>query len=205
MGTALMIWGLTGCSGSGASTVAGVWSKLGANVCSLDAVGHRFLGKRSVKNELERVLSIPGMSSMSVEGIRDELRHRVFTEPEALASVNGVLHRRLKRWTAQKAHCLRGKQGIFVLDAALIFELELWTLMDFTVTVKDCRSRCVERLVQRDGLSAETAMGRLDSQIDIGEKCLRSNFVIDNSSSLHELVKNANNFYKYVIKRMEDL
>ncbi len=200
-----MILGLTGCSGSGSTTVAGVWREMGASVCSLDRVGHGFLGKGSVKKELEEVLSIPGLSSMTVNAIRSQLRNRAFTEPRLLQLINGVLHKRLQRWTAASAELLRGKRGIFVLDAALIFELELDAKMDFTVTVKDRRNRCVERLAERDGLSTETASGRWDSQIDMNVKCLRSNFVIDNSGSLLQLKNNAKNFYINVIQQMEDV
>ena len=200
-----MIWGLTGCSGSGSTTVAGVWREMGASVCSLDRVGHGFLGKISVRKELGEVLSISDLSSMSVDSIRGELRTRAFTEPRLLQLINGVLHKRLQRWAAYSADYLRGKQGIFVLDAALIFELDLDSKMDFTVTIKDQRSRCVERLIERDGLDTEAASGRWASQLDISEKCLRSNFVIENSGTLLQLKENAEEFYINVVQKMEDV
>jgi dephospho-CoA kinase len=99
---------------------------------------------------------------------------------------------------------LRNEKGIFVLDAALIFELGIEEHLDFTVTVSDSRERSLERLQKRDGLSGEAAYGRWNSQIDIQEKCQRSSFVIENSGSLSDLKDNAEYFYINVINKMED-
>lgn len=200
-----MLWGITGCSGTGASTVASVWRKQGASVCSLDEIGHRFLARKTVGEELETALGMPGLSRLTVENIRIELREKAFRNRETLEKINGVIHRRLQRWTAVSAGSLAGKMGIFVLDAALIFELGLQKQLDFTVTVNDSKERALERLVTRDGLTAEAASGRWESQIDIREKCMRSHFVIDNSGSLTELKNKADEFYNKVIKKMEDV
>lgn len=199
-----MLWGLTGCSGSGATAVATVWGKMGADVCSLDSIGHGFLSRSSVKNQLEKRLGIPGLSSMPVSSIRSALRELAFTDQEVLKGINGVLHTRLRRWTSVSAGILSGKPGVYVLDAALVFELELENILDFTVAVKDSRERSLKRLSNRDGIGSDAAAGRWRNQIDIGEKCRRSNFVIDNSGTLEELTFNAEYFYNNVIVRMED-
>lgn len=199
-----MLWGLTGCSGSGATTVAEVWKGLGASVCFLDSVGHGFLQKRTVKAELEKKLGILGLSSMTGTEIRKELRERAFTDPNVLSEINRVVHPRLRSWTAMSSGILRNEKGIFVLDAALIFELGIEEHLDFTVTVSDSRERSLERLQKRDGLSGEAAYGRWNSQIDIQEKCQRSSFVIENSGSLSDLKDNAEYFYINVINKMED-
>ncbi len=182
-----MLVGLTGCSGSGASTVAGVWRSLGAEVCSLDEAGHRFLDRRGCAVELEEKLGIPGLGAMGSSDIRKTLRERAFADPDLLKGINGVLHPRLRRWAGLAAATLSGGRGIFVLDAALLFELGMDTLADFTVTVRDTMERSVARIVERDGLTQETALGRWRSQMDIQEKCARSHFVIENRGTATEL------------------
>ena len=199
-----MLLGLTGCSGTGASTVAGVWKRLGASVCSLDKTGHLFLEKLPVKQKLERELGIPGLSLVTGGEIRGKLREKAFTDSRILQGVNAVLHPRLKRWTAISGAALRNTPGVFVLDAALVFELGLERVTDLTVAVRDTRARSLERLNARDGISTEAAAGRWLGQLDILEKCRRSNFVIDNSGSLEELKGRAEQFYTGVIKKMED-
>ncbi len=199
-----MIWGLTGCSGTGASTVAAVWNRMGASVCSLDTVGHRFLNKPSVKRALEKELAIKELSGMSGEGIREQLRERAFAFPEVLEGINRVMHPRLKRWVANSAEGLKNKKGVFVLDAALIFELGLDNYMSYTVTVTDELERVIDRLAARDGISTDTVTGRWNNQISLREKSMRSHFVIRNAGTEEMLKKNAEEFYKEVIKRMEE-
>lgn len=199
-----MLLGLTGCSGTGVSTVAAVWNGMGAQVCSLDAVGHRFLDKPSVKRALENELRIAGLSEMSREDIRERLREKAFVSQEVLAGVNRVMHPRLSRWVADSAEKLRNNNGIFVLDAALIFELGLENYFSYLVTVTDELERVMSRLTTRDGVSAETITGRWNSQISLKEKSMRSHFVIRNADTEEILKKNAENFYRGVIQRMEE-
>jgi dephospho-CoA kinase len=204
LGAALMILAVTGCSGTGASTVAAVWGNLGASVCSLDKVGHGFLGKPAVKQALQQRLGIKGLAEMSTEAIRNRLRESAFNDPSILSGINEVIHCRLKLWVAYSAIRLREYKGVFVLDAALIFELGLEHIPDYVITVTDHLDRAVERLVKRDRITRETAIGRWKSQIGLKEKSYRSHFVIENRDTEELLIKRAADFYNGVIKRMED-
>ncbi len=199
-----MLWGLTGCSGTGSSTVAAVWQDLGAEVCSLDRKGHNYLGKLPVKMALESELGIPGLSCMPSDKIRYVLRDVAFASPAILAGINSVLHPRLSRWVAFSTEKLKNKEGIFVLDGALIFELGLEKCFDYLVTVTDELDRVTNRLVTRDGISIDTVAGRWESQISLKGKKFRSHFEIHNSGTELELKKKAELFYKDVIQRMED-
>jgi len=199
-----MIWGVTGCSGTGASTVAAVWEKLGASVCSLDRVGHGFLEKTCVKEALQSRLSIQGLSEMPADAIRRKLRECTFGNPLILAGLNDIMHPRLRRWVTSSAEIVRATRGVFVLDAALIFELGLEHIPDYLVTVTDQQERVIERLMRRDGITVETAIGRWSSQISLKGKSSGSHFVIDNSGTVEMLRKRAEDFYTGVIKRMED-
>lgn len=199
-----MLWGITGCSGSGASTVSGVWEAMGASVCRLDTIGHRALERKRVRNALAGALGIPALVETDSRGVRRMLRERAFKDPEILAGVNQVLHPVLIRWAGYSAARIRDAEGIFVLDAALLFELGLEGHVDFTVTVMDTPERCVERLVKRDGIKRSTAAGRLGSQMDILEKCRRSHFILSNTADLAALHKKSEIFYNKVILTMEE-
>ncbi len=200
-----MLIAITGCSGTGVSTVSTVWKKInnGLNVCSLDKVAHRFLNKLSVKKELEKELVINGISEMSTDEIRLLLREKAFSDPNVLLAINRILHPRLQRWVFFKANELKTKNTIFVLDAALIFELQLEKCFDYIVTVSDKQSRVIERLVKRDKITKDTVKNRWKNQLDLSDKRSRSHFVITNSGSMEELEIKADNFYKNVLQRME--
>ncbi len=199
-----MLWGITGCSGTGSSTVAAVWKEMGAEVCSLDKTGHRYLNKLHVKKALESQLGISGFSEMSSGQIRNILREKAFTSPDLLAGINRILHPGLSRWVAYSAESLKNKSGIFVLDAALIFELGLEQFFDRIVTVTDEFDRVAKRLAARDGISIDTVTGRWKNQISLKEKSFRSHFEVRNSGTEVELKMKAEQFYKGVIHRMEE-
>ncbi|MCD6587940.1 MAG: dephospho-CoA kinase [Candidatus Fermentibacteraceae bacterium] len=199
-----MLWGITGCSGTGASTVAEVWKRMGASVCSLDSVGHGFLEKTAVREALEKILLIDGMAAMSADAVRKELREKAFSSPEVLQGINSVLHPRLVRWVTVSAGVLKENRGVFVLDAALIFELRLEKYLNYVVTVTDQLERVTSRLAHRDGVSPETVSGRWRSQLALEEKTARSHFVIRNADTEDILKKNAEQFYTRVIQRMEE-
>jgi len=200
-----MLIAITGNSGTGVSTVSSVWKKInsGLNVCSLDKVAHRFLNKLSVKKELEKELLINGLSEMTTDEIRILLREKAFSDPNVLLAINRILHPRLQRWVFFKANELKTKNTIFVLDAALIFELQLEKCFDYIVTVSDKQSRVIERLVKRDKITEDTVKNRWKNQLDLSDKRSRSHFVITNSGSMEELEIKADNFYKNVLQRME--
>lgn len=198
-----MLIAITGCSGTGVSTVSGVWQKKYENVCSLDKIAHGFLGKLSVKKELEKELSIKGLAGKTTNDIRILLREKAFKEPDVLKSINRVLHPKLQRWVSLKAFQLRYTKAIFILDAALIFELQLEKHFNFVITVADTQERVIDRLVKRDGITIDTVKGRWANQLDLNKKLSRSHFVITNSGSIDELEKKANYFYKNVLLRME--
>ena len=157
-----MLIAITGNSGTGVSTVSNVWKKLSndLSICSLDKIAHRFLNKLSVKKELEKELFISGLSEMTMNEIRILLREKAFSDPEVLLGINKILHPRLHRWVFFKANELKTKNTIFVLDAALIFELQLEKCFDYIVTVSDKQSRVIERLVKRDKITASLTLKR---------------------------------------------
>jgi dephospho-CoA kinase len=199
-----MLWGVTGCSGTGASTVSAVWRKLGAEVCSLDTTGHRYLNKKAVKLALEAELAIDGLSGMTADEIRAMLRQSAFTSKTVLEGINRVLHPMLVKWVSVTARRLKNSKGVFVLDAALIFELGLEKHLDFVVTVTDHQKRVVERLALRDGVTAEIVAGRWKSQQSLEEKTRKSHFVIQNYGTKQILKQKAAVFYRRVIQRMEE-
>lgn len=178
-----MIVGLTGNSGTGASTVAGFWRELGCNVCHFDHAGHRLMEKARVR----KALGIPGFENLTGAEARKFLRERAFTEPELLARISLAMHPVMKRWVGFMADKHRNSPGIWVLEGALLFELGLERVFDRIVAVVDTPERAFSRILQRDGLSGAAVEGRWRNQLPPGEKAGRSCIVIDNSGDLDHL------------------
>jgi dephospho-CoA kinase len=187
--------GVTGNSGTGQSTVAGVFGELGARVCSLDAAGHRLLDRFYVRSDLAMRLYRPELTTLSVVRIREELGLRAFRDVGVMDALESVLHPRMKRWASLGRRMLDGEGGVTVLEGALIYELGLDRLLDRVVVVTDTIERAGSRLENRDGVGTDIVSARWQRQWPIERKAGLADFVLENSGSLGELNDAARNLY----------
>jgi dephospho-CoA kinase len=190
-----MFLGVTGNSGTGQTTVAAAFSALGASVCSLDATGHRLLERNSVRSALARGLYRPDLISLSGPELRRELSLYAIDRPDVMETVEAVLHPLMKRWAFLSRSLLRNREGVWVLEGALIFEMNLDGLLDSVVLVSDTEERSCKRLEKRDGIGRDIVSARWARQLPINRKKYLADHVIDNSGSLAELNEEAKRLY----------
>lgn len=179
--------GVTGNSGCGQSTVAGMAAGFARGVCSLDETGHRLLRKPWVLRELESQLGRRGLSEMSRMELRRVLGEIVFSDPSSLRKLNSVVHPRMAGWARLAAARLSGRGGIWILEGALIYELGLDGIMDTMIVVRDSFERCAERLGRRDGIPGETIAARWEGQLPMEDKAGRADHLVDNSRDMDYL------------------
>lgn len=178
--------GLTGGIASGKSTVVDMLRAKGAEVIDLD--------------ELARVVVEPGQPALAevrrrfgdgviaVDGTLDRaaLGAIVFDDKQARQDLEGILHPAIlveeRRSAAELAR--QNPRAIIITDVPLLFELGLDGGFDTTVLIYAPRAIQQERLMARDGFSADEARKRLDAQLDIEAKKARAGHVIDNSGDL---------------------
>jgi dephospho-CoA kinase len=75
-------------------------------------------------------------------------------------------------------------QTPIVLVVPLLFEAKMTDLVTEIWVVYAPRALEIERLIKRDGLTAEQAISRIDSQMSIDEKASLADVVLDNSSTI---------------------
>ena len=190
-----MFLGVTGNSGTGQSTVAAAFAALGANVCSLDATGHRLLERESIRSVLSMRLYRPDFMSMSGSEVRADLSRSAFAWPDIMEAVEAVLHPLMKRWAMFSRSLLGSLEGVWVLEGALIFEMDLDVLLDSVVLVSDTEERSWKRLAKRDGIDRDIVSKRWARQLPLSRKRCLADHVIENSGSLDELNEEAQRLY----------
>lgn len=176
--------GITGNSGCGQSTAAGFIAEHCSGVCSLDRIGHRILARAYVLRELADDFSRKDFLTMNEAEVRMELGSVVFDDIEKMNVLNSVLHPRMIRWASMTAAVLTGREGTWVLEGALIYELGIDRYLDYLVTVEDTIERSAEHLVIRDNISAEYAFKRWKHQLPIEVKSSRADYIVHNSKDL---------------------
>lgn len=173
----MKVIGLTGGIGSGKSTVAGFFMKLGVPVYIADTEAkHLMNSSHEVHQDLVGLFG----SSVSKNGILDRkfIASRVFNDPEKLNALNEIIHPRVE------AHFLEWKkqqQAIYIIyEAAILFETGGYKKCDKTILVTAPYAERIKRLLLRDQSSKEEIEARMKNQWTDEKKSILADFVIKN-------------------------
>ena len=177
--------GLTGGIGSGKSVVADLLREQGATIIDADRLGHEAYTPNS--EAWTQVVAAFGEGILTEEGEIDrrKLGAIVFSEPAQLERLNGIMHPLMAGMVQQrKVQLSEASVDVAVVEAAVLFEAGWETLVDEVWTTVAPDDVVIERLRQRNGLSAQEASKRINSQMSSEDRIRRSDVVIENASDL---------------------
>jgi len=197
----LPVIGLVGGIGSGKSTVAALFAKLGCIVIDADRMGHALLEEPAVRDALvarfgEKILGENGRID------RRLLADQAFAGRDGLESLNSVVHPELwKRFRAAVADA-RGRTDAraVVLDAALLMEKALDSLCDLVVYLETPEEVRRARVAETRPWRSTEVAHREAMQISLKAKRQRADTVIDNSSSLEHTLEQVRSVLSRLLK-----
>uniref|UniRef100_H2U7F3 Bifunctional coenzyme A synthase n=1 Tax=Takifugu rubripes TaxID=31033 RepID=H2U7F3_TAKRU len=171
--------GLTGGSGSGKSSIARHLEALGAVRIDCDKLGHEVYWPGTAA--YHRVLEEFGPDLMNEDKTinRRALGRKVFGNKERLKALTDIVWPEIALLVKDKIRQARedGKQ-VCVVDAAVLLEAG-WTDMVHEVWVTIIPDEeAVTRITERDGVSSEDALRRLQSQWSNAKQVERANVVL---------------------------
>ncbi|MCP3952794.1 MAG: dephospho-CoA kinase, partial [Desulfobacterales bacterium] len=119
---------------------------------------------------------------------RKKLSGIVFQHPEKRLKLEAFTHKAIfDEYLNEVSRLTAGNPGVIIQAAVpLLMELNLQSMFDHVLVVFVTPVQQVERLVARDGISAAAAADILESQLPIGEKVGRADYVVDNRGTLEE-------------------
>lgn len=154
-----MIFGITGGTGCGKTTLLGLIQQAGGMVLDCDAIYHQLL--REDPALLAAIESrFPGVVENGTL-LRKKLGALVFTDPTALEDLNKITHAAVKEAVIRR---LEEKPALAAIDAIALHEGELAPLCDVTVAVTAPLEARVHRLMARDGIDEAYARSRIAAQ-----------------------------------------
>lgn len=176
-----MIIGITGGTGCGKTTALEVISQLGGVVLDCDAIYHDLL-----KTNRDLLGQIAARFPGTVENgqlLRKKLGQVVFSDPQALADLNGITHRFVCQAVKE---ALKDRPPLAAIDAIALVESGLSRLCDVTVAVTAPVEVRVARLMVRDRIPESYARARIAAQPS--EDFFRTNcdYVLENNGSSQE-------------------
>jgi dephospho-CoA kinase len=170
--------GLTGSIGSGKSTVAKLLMARGIPVLDADAIAKEVSSSQSVLFEVAKTF---GEEYVLENGLnRPKLAELIFNQPEARATLNAIIHPRVRTEMTRRTAELEGAKMV-VQDIPLLFENSLEKLFDAVILVDAPLETRLQRVMARDGSTREQVLARDSAQMPTFEKRKRTGFILENT------------------------
>jgi dephospho-CoA kinase len=193
-------YALTGGIATGKSTVCSLLRIQGFSIIDADVIA-----KEELKNSQEMIRELFGDDVFDGNEInRTKLATLIFDSKQNREKLNNLLHPKIKKRIELEAEKLDKKKVPYIMDIPLFFESGKYRCK-MSIVVYTPRDIQLQRLVQREKLSFEEAVKRVDAQMDIEEKKKKADWVIDNSSDLKHLQNEVEKFVEYVRGEYENI
>ncbi len=172
-----MIVGLTGGIGSGKTTVAKLFYKLGVPIYVSDLEAKQLMATN--KKLIIAIQKLLGEDAY-IDGAlnRSYISSLVFQNKDLLSKLNAIVHpavaKDFLRWYANQ------KYPYVIKESAILFETGGNKHCDLVITVTASLQERVNRVVLRDGVAEKQVKNRIANQLSDKEKIKQSDFVIHN-------------------------
>lgn len=169
--------GLTGGIGSGKSTVASAFKRLGVPVFSSDIEAKLLMEQdESVKKQ---IIALFGNEVYSEKGLNKELlASKIFKDESARNQLEKIVHPAVRsaflKWSKKQEF------PYVINESALIFEKGLEDEFNYIVLVTANEKDRIARVIKRDKTSKSKVLDRINSQISDVEKIESSDFILKN-------------------------
>jgi dephospho-CoA kinase len=125
-----------------------------------------------------------------------ELRSKFFKQQDVKTKIETFIYKKLPQQFKSEFEKFENPSFI-IYDVPLLFEKKLQNQFDFICCVYTTPEIQISRIQQRDGTELYTIESILKQQIPIDEKKMNSNWVIENTGSIDDLVKNTLKFIQH--------
>ena len=184
--------GLTGGIGSGKSTVAQIFEVLGIPVYYADVAAKRLMNENAeLRSAVTTIFGEQAYANKILD--RKYISSIVFSDPAKLELLNAIVHPATKKdgeaWMQEQT------SPYAIHEAALIFEAKVSERLDHVIGVSSPVELRIKRAMERDQVSREEVLERMEQQLDEDIKMSKCDYVLINDEqqllipqvlSLHE-------------------
>lgn len=185
----MVIFGLTGGTGAGKSSVSQFFREKGIYVIDADLTARRVVepGTKCLRALCEYF----GNEILNADGSlnRRLLAQIAFSDKEKHRILNSITHRYIKEEIEKELEW--EKPEIAAIDAAVIIGSSMENMCSFIVSVVAQEDLRIKRITQRDGITKGEAEIRIKAQPDEGFYIKHSKYVIHNNGSYDDMREEA--------------
>lgn len=185
------IIGLTGPTGSGKSSAALLAKNYDLKVVDCDKIARKAVKKGS--KGLEDLVSAFSSGILKKDGAlnRRELAKRAFSSKENTELLNKTVFPHIKKLVMAEL-----KDESILLDAPTLFESGLNEICDVTVAVLADKEDRIRRIIERDRLSYENALIRINAGKPDEYYKQRADYVVYNNADMEKYIKEMTYIFK---------
>ena len=194
------IIGILGGVGSGKSTVAAEFAKLGCKVIDADKIAHELLERKAEK---EKIIYLFGEGILDSAGKidRKKLADIVFADADKLSSLNKIVHPFVLERAEEliKRYNRQNQVKAIVLDMPLLVEVGWAKRCDKLIFVDCGRQLRIDRAKKLGIFGENQPKIRENFQISLDNKANIADNMIDNNSDLSGLAKQVTDIFSYIV------
>lgn len=184
---------LSGGIASGKSTIARRLSELGAVHIDADALAREAVAPGSPG--LQAIRERFGDSVIAADGSLDRpaLGQLVFSDPDRLAALNGIVHPEVRRLAQERLDEIEraDPRAVVIYDVPLLVEAGVDLPWDLVVIAEAPAEVRRQRMVELRGMSPEEAERRIANQASDEERRAVADVVVDTGGSIERTLEQA--------------
>ena len=191
------LFGITGGTGAGKSTVSKIIREMGYTVIDCDLISRRITQKgmpclKELADEFGRDILCP-------DGTLDrrKLGDIVFSDRSSLKKLNNITHKYILAEIYADAENAKG--SMVGVDGAVLFESGIAQSLCKIIGVIADEDTRMHRIIKRDGISEADAKNRIDSQMSNSFYIDNCDFIIYNNADNEELARRV----KEVVEKLD--
>ena len=194
----MLVVGLTGNIGCGKSSLSELLMSKNIDVIDADIISREIMYDKEL---LEIIFYEFGTEIKNNDGTlnRKKLGNIVFNDDDMLIKLNSITHPAIKRKINDRIIDISNQgKNIVVIDAALLIEGKFLDLVDKLVVITCNEEVQLNRVVNRDNMTKEEALKRINSQMKQNEKIKYADYIIDNSKDMNNLKDEFDKLFIYI-------
>lgn len=189
----MRIFGITGGSGSGKTTVSKMLSDMGVYIIDTDEISREVTEKGS--DCLRELQNAFGGEIIAADGTLDrrKLASIAFADKEKTALLGEITHKYIKSETLRRIQ--NTDAALIGIDGAVIIGSPIEKICEKIVAVTADTDVRLQRIIRRDTISGDEAKKRLGAQQNEEFYRKNSDYIVDNSGSRHDLKNSVSLLY----------
>jgi len=192
-----MVVGITGSIACGKSLVSNYLKSKNYPIIDSDVISHNVLLLEDVKKQLIQTFG-NNILTIDNEINRKELGSIIFNDINQKQKLQDIVFPYILDEIKRK---INSYSGLIFLDAPLLIEYDILYLVDKVIVVSLDLNKQIERLMNRDNITKEYALKKINSVLSSKEKEKYADYIIDNNND----IKNTYNQIDNILKKLGEL